>query len=140
MIRSLEMIDDEIAMARLRIVYCERALEVLRERKAMLENGECVPDGLPDALCLAMGLGVRKTYCGLYEEIISAYERPMSSGEILAVAIGLGLKQRGARGLREEVRVALYRCKSLYRVRRDLWWFVGRDLPSNFAGLPGIRP
>ena len=140
MIRSLEMIDDEIAMARLRIVYCERALEVLRERKAMLENGERVPDGLPDALCLAMGLGIRKTYCGLYEEIISAYKRPMSSGEILAVAIGLGLKQRGARGLREEVRVALYRCKSLYRVRRDLWWFVGRDLPSNFAGLPGIRP
>ena len=87
-----------------------------------------------------MGLGGMKAGCGLYEEIISAHERPMRSGEILAVAIEMGFRQRGARSLREEVRAGLYRCKSLYRVRRDLWWLVGRDLPSDFPGLPGIRP
>ena len=43
MVLSLEMIDGKIAMARLRIVYCERALEVLRERKLVLENGGRVP-------------------------------------------------------------------------------------------------
>ena len=77
-----------------------------------------------------LGLGGVEGNCGLYEDIISAHERPMRCGEIVAVALELGLRQRGARDLREDVRAGLYRCKNLYRVRRDLWWIVGRRVPE----------
>lgn len=130
MLYSLEVIEGRIALVRLRITYFERALDVLREHRRGLEDGELAPDDLDDALSLLVGPAGWKTNCGVYEEIISAHERPMRSGEILAVALDLGLRQRGSRSLREEVRVALYRCESLYRVRRDLWWIVGRELPT----------